>query len=246
MSIITDASAEQHGSVQKLFEERLFSCPYIAAPNINDLRLSSENLPEWWGESTNILLAAEGHRQPTIVGHPGILAPTNVTIIIEGGCVGPDVIMVWGDKAFIYLGPGTNIPQSQIYCGGSSTIAIGGNLSCAGGASLNARNGGTITIGADGLWSNDVYLATDDMHAILDRRTGARINPYGGLISIESHVWLGMQTMILGGAVIGQDSVVGARSVVKSEIPAASVVAGSPARVVREGITWSREDISPT
>lgn len=53
-------------------------------------------------------------------------------------------------------------------------------------------------------------------------------------IVIEDDVWIGAGCIILPGRRIGTGSVVGAGSVVVSDVPPWSVVAGNPARVVKE------------
>jgi acetyltransferase-like isoleucine patch superfamily enzyme len=50
---------------------------------------------------------------------------------------------------------------------------------------------------------------------------------------IEDEVWLGAHVVVLAGARIGRGVVVGAGSVVAGDIPANTVVAGVPARVLR-------------
>ena len=58
----------------------------------------------------------------------------------------------------------------------------------------------------------------------------------GGTIVIERNCWLGYGSMVLGGkgsVVIGQNSVVGAYSVVTESCPAHSILVGNPARVVK-------------
>lgn len=52
-------------------------------------------------------------------------------------------------------------------------------------------------------------------------------------ISVGSNVFLGSGTVVLPGVTIADDVVVGARSVVTRDIPAGSVAAGSPAKVLR-------------
>lgn len=54
----------------------------------------------------------------------------------------------------------------------------------------------------------------------------------GEEIVIGENVWIGARAVLLGGARIGDDSVVGAAAVVDFEVPPGSVVAGNPARVV--------------
>ena len=51
-------------------------------------------------------------------------------------------------------------------------------------------------------------------------------------IAIGDDAWLGFDVVVLKGVTIGRGAVVGARSVVTRDVPAWSVVAGNPARVV--------------
>jgi acetyltransferase-like isoleucine patch superfamily enzyme len=53
-------------------------------------------------------------------------------------------------------------------------------------------------------------------------------------IRLHDNVWIGFDVCVLPGVTIGEGSVVGARSVVNADVPAYTVVAGNPARVVRE------------
>ena len=52
-------------------------------------------------------------------------------------------------------------------------------------------------------------------------------------IIIEDHVWLGAGVIVLAGAKIGHETVVGAGAVIMGELPSHSVCAGVPAKVVR-------------
>jgi maltose O-acetyltransferase len=53
-------------------------------------------------------------------------------------------------------------------------------------------------------------------------------------IVIEDNVWIGGGAILLPGVRIGRNAVVGAGAVVPRSIPANTVVAGNPARVIRE------------
>ncbi len=53
-------------------------------------------------------------------------------------------------------------------------------------------------------------------------------------IHIEDDVWIGAGAFIGPGVTIGQGTVVGARAVVSKDIPAWKVVAGNPARVIKD------------
>lgn len=53
-------------------------------------------------------------------------------------------------------------------------------------------------------------------------------------IVIQDRVWIGFDAVILKGVTVGEGAIVGARSVVTADVPPYSVVAGNPARVVRQ------------
>jgi acetyltransferase-like isoleucine patch superfamily enzyme len=67
-----------------------------------------------------------------------------------------------------------------------------------------------------------------------------RINPPADS-HLADHVWLGANATVLKGARIGQACIVGLGSMVSGTIPPNCLVAGTPARVVREAITWRRD-----
>jgi acetyltransferase-like isoleucine patch superfamily enzyme len=61
-------------------------------------------------------------------------------------------------------------------------------------------------------------------------RASSTSNP----IRIGRNVWIGFDVCVLPGVHIGDGSIVGARSVVDADVPEYSIVAGNPARVIRE------------
>jgi acetyltransferase-like isoleucine patch superfamily enzyme len=54
-----------------------------------------------------------------------------------------------------------------------------------------------------------------------------------GRVTIAENVWIGDNVVILGPANIGASAVIGANSVVRSDVPAQTIVAGAPARVIK-------------
>jgi acetyltransferase-like isoleucine patch superfamily enzyme len=53
-------------------------------------------------------------------------------------------------------------------------------------------------------------------------------------LTIGSHVWIGFDVCVLPGVRIGDGCIIGAKSVVATDIPPYCIAAGNPARVVRE------------
>jgi len=52
-------------------------------------------------------------------------------------------------------------------------------------------------------------------------------------VRIESKAWIGFGTVILKGVTVGEGAAIGAASVVTRDVPAYTLVAGNPARVIR-------------
>lgn len=89
---------------------------------------------------------------------------------------------------------------------------------------------GGITIGDDCLIGHNALLAT--LNHGMDPAHRADMEP--APIVLGRGVWLGSNVTVLPGVTIGDGAVVAAASVVTMDVPANTVVAGSPARVVRD------------
>lgn len=57
-------------------------------------------------------------------------------------------------------------------------------------------------------------------------------------VVIGDHVWIGCRSIILKGVTIGEGAVVAAGSTVTHDVPPGCLVAGNPARVIKENIKW--------
>jgi maltose O-acetyltransferase len=91
----------------------------------------------------------------------------------------------------------------------------------------------SIRIGDDCQIGDSVSIVDTDFHETnpaTRNRSPGEIKP----VIIGNNVWIGSRAMILKGVMIGDNSVVGAMSLVTKEVPPNCVVAGVPAKVVRE------------
>ena len=89
--------------------------------------------------------------------------------------------------------------------------------------------GDNVKIGA-----NTIILDTDcHAHSFMDRRNDITDWAEPQEIKIGNDVLIGMNTTILKGVTIGDRAIVGASSVVTKDIPADSVAAGNPARIIK-------------
>lgn len=100
----------------------------------------------------------------------------------------------------------------------------------------------SVEIGDD-VWIGPYVYVTDQNHGYADPDTpiGRQI-PVNRAVAIGSGSWLGAGAIVLPGSRIGRNVVVAAGSVVRGEVPDRCVVAGVPAKIVREHTEsgWSR------
>jgi len=102
---------------------------------------------------------------------------------------------------------------------------------------IQARNGiilgNNLRIGPGvGLISASHSLDNYDMHE--------KTSP----IIIGNNVWIGMNAVIMPAIKIGDNVIIGAGSIVTSDIPSDSVAAGNPCKVIREKKPYSGKDYS--
>jgi acetyltransferase-like isoleucine patch superfamily enzyme len=117
----------------------------------------------------------------------------------------------------------------QTHCEGS-VIYIGDNCRL-NGTMIHCRT--TIKIGSFCMFGPGTKIVDNDSHRISRDIVERRKSPNSSPIIIHDNVWIGMNSLILKGVEIGQNSIVAAYSVVTKNIPEDTLVAGNPAKIIK-------------
>lgn len=148
-------------------------------------------------------------------------------------------ITIYGDNNTVTIEPWCTLKGTELHIeksGGS--IVIGEHTRILGKTHLAVLEGTAIRIGKDCLFSSDIHFRTGDSHSVLDMQ-GRRINASED-ITVGDHVWFGTKATVLKGAVIPAHCIVGACALVSGKFRQPHcVLAGVPAKVVKQGVDWS-------
>src|SRR5215472_14100163 len=160
---------------------------------------------------------------------------------------------VFGEN-WIEIGDGTMIAEQVSVCAGmmpghdlgsGSVLRIGDRCVIGRGSHIVAHY--SIDVGADVYTGPYVYI-TDQNHSYADPDLPiGRQWPVNAAVRIGSGTWLGTGAIVLPGAVIGKNVVVAAGSVVTGRVDDWCVVAGVPARVIKDfnpGSGWTRRAVA--
>jgi acetyltransferase-like isoleucine patch superfamily enzyme len=156
--------------------------------------------------------AKEVGAQPTVLGRPRVDG-TNMVI--------GDHFQVWS-------------AHRQTLITGWGRITIGDRVFINSGAIIFSAV--EVTIGNDVAIANEAYVMDSDSHGIEGRPV--KEEP----VRIGDGTWIGARAIILPGVTIGRRCLIAAGAVVSRDVPDDTLVAGNPARVVRdlvypEGVT---------
>ena len=114
---------------------------------------------------------------------------------------------------------------------GGSHVHMGSNIYA--NFNLTLVDDGHIYIGDYVQFGPNVTVATAG-HPVLPELRRERFLQYNKDVHIEDGVWIGAGVIVLPGVTIGENSVIGAGSVVTKDIPANVVAVGNPCKVLRK------------
>ena len=148
--------------------------------------------------------------------------------------VGPESITI-GEKCVIYKNvqlTAWSERQGQVF---HPEISFGDNCSINEDSHITAIN--SIRIGNNVRISKKV-LITDNAHGaslseLMDIAPNKRPLYSKGPVQIDDNVWIGMNVIVLKGVHIGENSVIGAGSIVTKNIPKNVIAAGNPCKIIK-------------
>lgn len=140
-----------------------------------------------------------------------------------------------GSNCIFRLKPDSNpigVDQPVTFCTllPEANIIVGDRVGISGGT-ICARQ--LITIGNDTLIGANCYIFDNDFHSIdsVERVNDEYASVSSAPVFIGSRVFVGARSIILKGVTIGDNSIIGAGSVVTKNVPPNVIAAGNPCKV---------------
>lgn len=198
--------------IKRIFNKRILG-------SANEVELRSSLPPSSY-------IYVQGNNNRIIVGKHCILENLQISItgnnciltLEEHVTIRAGKIIIHGNSAKVIISKETTIREAQI---------------------ISIEDNSSVFIGEDCMFSYGIIMRTSDSHSILNAEN-ERINKAKS-IKIGNHVWLAQNITVLKGTTIGDNSVIGYGSICTGNIPANVVAVGTPTRVVKESINWSRD-----
>lgn len=143
----------------------------------------------------------------------------------------------------------------NIYFGYNSKVNIGKSISIGPGVNLIVKDDAQLTIGDRTYFTSDMHLEVvknisigadcaiswgvtiidHDHHKVMPAKASTN---EGEGVRIGNHVWIGCNVTILKETEIGDNCIVAAGSIVKGKFPNNIMIAGNPARIVKQNVNW--------
>jgi acetyltransferase-like isoleucine patch superfamily enzyme len=143
----------------------------------------------------------------------------------------------------------------NIFFGKDAAITIGKSISIGPGVNIIVKKGASFSVGDHTYFTSDshievvhnisignncaiswgVTIIDDDHHQVLPVKNESDKDK---MIKIGDHVWIGCNVTILKGTTLGNNCIVAAGSIVKGKFPDHVLIAGNPAKIVKQEINW--------
>lgn len=166
----------------------------------------------------------------------------SIRLGIDKGSIGihnnrHSIIYLPGNSNIIFQGNASICKGFTIRCGKNGFINFGNNFFS--NQNCSFFSGTSIIFGDNVLIGWNVQSRDSDGHRIYYLENKQQIINENKPIIIGDHVWISAYSSILKGVNIGSNNVVGYKSLLtKSFILENTIIAGSPAKIVKSGINW--------
>lgn len=144
----------------------------------------------------------------------------NQIIVKSDSLLEGTVVHIENNNCLVEIGERTFIGPSHIAC---------------------TEDGRSILIGNDCMLSSNINIRTGDSHSIIDME-GRRINPAQS-VSIGDHCWIGEGAKIMKGVTLQKDIIVASGAIVTRSFESNIILAGNPAKAIKEGVSWDKKRI---
>lgn len=152
------------------------------------------------------------------------------------------------DKNLFYIKTTLNkVKEAKFYIEEGSKVYIGSNSDLRSGNLYLVANGNwgkkqKLIIGNNVKIARDAIIRTSDGHSLIDRQTQKATNPPQDTI-VGDNVWIASRCILLKGARIPDNSMVGAMSLINKQFFEKNIMLiGIPAKIVRRNIHWDYRD----
>lgn len=99
----------------------------------------------------------------------------------------------------------------------------------------------SVTIGSECMISRGIEIRATDVHKVYDIDSGERLNTATQDVIVGNHIWIAANVTISKNVQIADGCIIAAGSFVNKSVPTPNVMlAGTPAKVIREGVRWER------
>lgn len=158
------------------------------------------------------------------------------SVIVDCADIFNSHIMIEGDDNHINIKGYTRIYNlNLIIKANHGLIEIDEYTSFGGGTVVCAGAGNAIHIGKNCMIAEEVEIWNSDTHTIIVN--GKELENCKSII-LHDHVWLGKGVTVLKGVSIGENAIVGMKSVVTHDIRPGTINAGVPATEIRQNANW--------
>lgn len=172
-----------------------------------------------------------------------ILGNNNSISIKHGARINKLMFFIRGNNHFIEIGENCSINHGGCiwFEDNNGYLRIGKKTTIESAHIAITEDNSSVNIGEDCMLAHDIDIRTGDSHSIIDENTNTRINPSKNIV-INNHVWIATKAILLKGIKLGENSVVATGAILTAANGEEGVIwAGNPARIVKHGISWSRE-----